>query len=526
MADGAQSAGSRHVGRGIICALLGGIFWGFSGTCAQLLMGQFGVPALWITCVRLAIAAAVFLPLAMLLDRRGLRAVLRDRRSLVQIAAFAVFGVVLTQVSYLLSIQSTNAGTGTVLQQLGLVIIMAYTCVRARRAPRVREVAGLAFALAGVLVIATQGNPSSLSISPAGLFWGLVTACGLACYTLVPARVLEKWGSMVVTGLAMLVGGVAMSAAVRPWSIEVELSPEALAALAALVLVGTFLAYLLYLQGVKDAGPVRAGLLCSVEPVSATVIGVVWLRNPVSLWDVLGCVFVLIMIFLVTGSGKDEAPAEPSDEAEGGLLDDPPLFAGRASVLGYYASRPARRADFERVSALLERTRAGLAARGIVEKGKRYPSSRRLMRSIKEGTTHVVENADGALIAVFALSFSSDKNYRRGIEGAWRTSSDASEQGACGAAEGELSRTCGYAVLRWVSVEPAARRRGVGMFLLDKVDGLARSAHRASVRTDIDEANEPMRLLLEKHGYAFCGTVTIKDALGRTKRHAAYERLL
>lgn len=38
-------AGNRHVVRGIVCALAGGICWGFSGTCAQLLMNDYGAPA-------------------------------------------------------------------------------------------------------------------------------------------------------------------------------------------------------------------------------------------------------------------------------------------------------------------------------------------------------------------------------------------------------------------------------------------------------------------------------------------------
>ncbi|MFR7737345.1 MAG: hypothetical protein ACLU0V_06965, partial [Eggerthella lenta] len=41
-------AGNRHVVRGIVCALAGGICWGFSGTCAQLLMNDYGAPATWI----------------------------------------------------------------------------------------------------------------------------------------------------------------------------------------------------------------------------------------------------------------------------------------------------------------------------------------------------------------------------------------------------------------------------------------------------------------------------------------------
>lgn len=515
-----QGSGS-HVLRGAVCALLGGAFWGFSGTCAQLLLDVYGIPAPWVTCVRLAIAAAVFMAVALIADARTLRACVRDVRSLVQIALFAVFGVVFTQLSYLMAIASTNAGTATVIQQIGLVIVMAASCVRARRGPRPREVAGLLFALAGVFAIATQGDPLSLSISPAGLAWGLMCGVGLALYTLLPERVLEKWGSLSVTGLAMLFGGVSSAALVRPWGYEIHLEPGALVALAALVLVGTFLAYLLYLQGIKDAGPVRASLLCCIEPVSAMLIGAVWLHSAVTGWDVLGCALILAMIFLVTGS-----PTAPADDAgaNGGadgaavgpaaadaLPQEDPLFRGRASVLGYYAARPATHADFRAVQGLLERVRALLAAQGLDDAGKKYPSSRRLMRTVKKGQLHVVEDARGRLIALFAVTSTPDKNYTRGIEGAWRAPADGAGS---------------YAVLRWACVEPDVQRRGVGMFMLDQADRIARAEGRASIRTDTHPENDAMDGLLRKHGYARCGMVEVRDALGRVKRRAAYERLL
>lgn len=520
--------GGSHVMRGAICALLGGAAWGFSGTCAQLLLNNFGIPSLWVTCVRLAIAAVVFMLLAIFMDGRTLRACLRDVRSLVQIALFAVFGVVFTQMSYLLAISNTNAGTATVIQQIGLVIIMVITCVRFRRGPKAREVAGLLFALAGVFVIATQGDPTALSISPEGLFWGVMCAIGLACYTLLPEQVLKKWGSLSVTGLAMLFGGFVAAAVVRPWTYNIVLEPGALAALAALVVIGTFLAYLLYLQGVKDAGPVRASLLCCIEPVSAMAISAVWLGTPVSLWDGIGCVLILIMIFLVTGSPKQAEPAASgqsvasaevaalggngadgaaaASEAGAALPQDDPIFRGRASVLGYYSSRPAGRDDFAAVSDLLHRTREGLVALQLVDEGKKYPSSRRLMRSVSDGLMHVVEDGDGRLIAAFAVTTGADKNYERGIDGAWMR--DGSP----------------YAVLRWACVERDARRRGVGMFMIDKALSLARAAGCATLRCDIHPANDAMRGLLEKQEFTRCGTVEVRDALGRVKRRAAFER--
>lgn len=546
--------------RGALCALLGGAAWGFSGTCAQLLLNDFAIPSLWVTCVRLAVAAAVFMLLAILMDGRTLRACLRDVRSLIQIALFAVFGVVFTQMSYLLAIANTNAGTATVIQQIGLIIIMVITCVRVRRGPKAREVAGLLFAVAGILAIATQGDPTALSISPEGLFWGVMCAIGLACYTLLPERVLKKWGSLSVTGLAMLFGGSVAAAFIRPWTYDITLGPAALAALGALVVIGTFLAYLLYLQGVKDAGPVRASLLCCVEPVSAMVISALWLGTPVSIWDGVGCALILVMIFLVTGSPKEDACVEPagaaheaeeptdagdehlpSDAAIGStpLPQDDPIFRGRASVLGYYASRLALHDDFAVVSDMLRRTREDLVVLGLVDEGKKYPSSRRLMRSIDKGLLHVVEDADGRLIAVFAVTMDADKNYERGIDGAWldgrsfadgrralRSNGVRRSRSIFGGFAKQPATQSSYAVLRWACVEPDARRRGVGMFMLDKALAITRLAGCASLRCDIHPRNEAMRGLLEKHEFTWCGIVEVHDALGRVKRRVAFERLV
>ena len=134
------------------------------------------------------------------------------------------------------------------------------------------------------------------------------------------------------------------------------------------------------------------------------------------------------------------------------------------------------------------------------------------MHSIKNGTTHVIEDAHGRMIAMFAVSFSPDKNYERPIDGAWLTDTSAEPQP--------------YAELHWVAVGYPARRRGVGMFILDKADQIARAGGRSSIRADVYELNGPMQNLLEKHGYERCGTITIKDVFGRVKHRVGYERML
>ena len=157
---------ANRVIRGVMCAAAGGIAWGFSGSCAQVLLDSYGVSALWLTCVRMQLSALLFLALALVLDRRNLAGAVRDKRSVVDIVLFGLFGVALMQVCYLSAIQHTSAGTATVVMQVGLALIMLVVCVQTRRLPRAREVAGLFCAIVGVFIIATQGNPGRAVLEP------------------------------------------------------------------------------------------------------------------------------------------------------------------------------------------------------------------------------------------------------------------------------------------------------------------------------------------------------------------------
>ncbi|MEG1560876.1 MAG: EamA family transporter [Raoultibacter sp.] len=301
--QGAQT----HMIRGIICAMIGAVCWGFSGTCAQMLMDFQGVPVFWITCVRLLGAALLFFIVIMVRERASFVAVLHDWRSLLAILGFALFGVLLTQISYLSAISYTNSGTGTVLERLGLIVIMCYMCLRTRRLPKLREFLGLVLAIGGTFVIATQGNFGNLAIAPEGLFWGIISGFALACYTLMPVGVLKKYGPVIVTGLAMFSGGTVATAVIQPWMIPIEMTPGVIGGMIAIITVGTLGAYIFYLQGITDAGPVKASLIGCIEPISATFFSCVWLGTQITGWDILGCAMIIGMVFLVT---QREAPEE------------------------------------------------------------------------------------------------------------------------------------------------------------------------------------------------------------------------
>lgn len=303
----------RRFWRGVIAALVGGAMWGFSGTCAQYLYQHYEIDPLFITWVRMLGSGILFLILLASAQRGKLRAIAGDCRELGRLALFGIAGLFLCQFTYTTSINATNAGTATVLQSLNTVFILAATCLMMRRAPRAMELGGLALALIATWLIATKGNLTALMIPPAGLAWGLINAASCTFYIMYPKHLFARWGSLPVTGIGMLIGGIA---AVAIWGlgglwgappVVPQLGLDGVLVLAAIVVVGTLAAFGLYLHGVSIVGSVKGGLLGTTEPASAMVFAALWLGTMFTWADWIGLVLMVAMIFLVTLSGSKEA---------------------------------------------------------------------------------------------------------------------------------------------------------------------------------------------------------------------------
>ncbi len=285
--------------RGIVCTTVGGIFWGFSGTCGQYLFSHFGVSSLWLTCIRLLSSGIILTLLALPKHHTAMRAILKERRDVLELIFYGICGLLLCQFSYMTAISYSNAGTTTVLQNLSLIFIMLVTCLHTRRWPNRLETVSLVLAFSGTYILATGGDPAHLAISPFGLFWGITTGVAVTIYSILPRRLLPKWGPEVVTGFGMLIGGVLVNLASRSWQFSVHLPIQGWLAITAIILLGTVLSFSLFMQGVADIGPVKSSMLAATEPVSATVFSALWLHTSFSLSDLIGFILILTTIFLL-----------------------------------------------------------------------------------------------------------------------------------------------------------------------------------------------------------------------------------
>ena len=124
-----------RVRRGIAMAIVGAMLWGINGTVAGFLMDAYAIDPLWLACVRALLGCWFFLVPAFVLNRDALRDAVSSPRNLLWIYGVGLAAILFSQISYLQAIFWTNPATATVIQSLGILLVLVYTCVSRRRLP-------------------------------------------------------------------------------------------------------------------------------------------------------------------------------------------------------------------------------------------------------------------------------------------------------------------------------------------------------------------------------------------------------
>lgn len=291
--------------RGTIFALTGGALWGFSGTCGQYIFANSTMSSETVTSLRM-LGSGLILLLFCLITRKGKTfAIWKEPKDAIRLLCFSLLGLLFCQYAYLSAIKHSNSGTATVLQYTGIVLLMIVTCLLEKRMPAKREGAAVLLAMGGVFLLATHGQPGDLVISSQGLFWGMIAAISLVTYNILPGDILKKWGTPVVNGFGMLIGGVVLAVVFRLWEENWNYDVYIFVALAAIILIGTLLAFCLYLQGVADLGPMKASLFGCAEPVMAAIISALWLHTTFTVVDLMGFVLIIGAVLLVSSREKE-----------------------------------------------------------------------------------------------------------------------------------------------------------------------------------------------------------------------------
>jgi inner membrane transporter RhtA len=235
------------------------------------------------------------------LSRRVLRTVLRDH-SWRDLSVAAGFGLTLALMNFSIyqSMARIPLGIAVTIEFLGPLVV---AIVASRRR---LDLVWAALALGGVLMLARGGG----AVTVAGVAFALLAGVCWAGYILLSTATGKRFTGSSGLAMASIVGTAAMLPAGISSGGSAMLSPELLLIGASVGLLSSVIPYSLELEALRRVPARVFGILMSLEPAVAALVGLVILGEVLSVreWAAIGCVIVACV-----GStrGQEDPPEAP-----------------------------------------------------------------------------------------------------------------------------------------------------------------------------------------------------------------------
>ena len=290
---------------GFIFAGIGGFFWSISGVCGQFLFEQKGWTAEGLIPVRLLSAGLILTILSLIISPKKTFSLFKNFKTFFSLLIFSVFGITMCQYTFFKGINLSNAAIVTAIQYTAPALIIVYLALFKRKKPTTAEVISVIMAVLGTYVLSTHLNPAKLTISNAAFIYALLSMITLAIYTLQPAKLLKEFGSIPVTGVGMLIGGILMCIFMPPVQGIGTIDFPAICALFGVIILGTVFSFTMFLEGTKRIGPAKTSLLSAIEPVGSAILCFLFMNVRFTIYDVVGMILIISTVFISYFSEKE-----------------------------------------------------------------------------------------------------------------------------------------------------------------------------------------------------------------------------
>jgi drug/metabolite transporter (DMT)-like permease len=267
------------------------VIWGIPYLLIKVALDGVSVPVL--VLARTAIGAAVLLPV--MLYRREWAQVLSHWKPVLGFAFFEMIAawLLLSDAEHRL----TSSLTGLLIAATPIVVALIDRFTGGERRMGVKRLAGLGVGFVGVAVLAGPELTGGSAWSVAEVL--LVSTC-YAIAPLIAARYLSDVPALPLAATCLGVAAVVYALpAAATWPSEIP-SSRVLFAIAALALICTALAFLVFFALIREVGPARALVFTYVNPAVALAAGVLVLHEPITWWNIAGLALILAGSVLAT----------------------------------------------------------------------------------------------------------------------------------------------------------------------------------------------------------------------------------
>ena len=291
---------TTHKTNGTLLIILAGIFWGSMGIFVRGLTALAGFTSIQIVCVRLTVAALTFALILLIKDARGFRIRIKD------IPLFLGLGfcsILFFTTCYFTAIRMMTLSIAAILLYTSPIWVMLLSLLLFHEKMTRPKFLALVISFLGCIFVSGIGSGGS-AVTPAGILIGLGAGLGYGLYSILGTLALRRYSTYTVTAYTFVTaaaGSLFISSLPDLWhKITACTSKPYLYILIVLTgLVTAVIPFLLYTLGLEQVEASRAAILATIEPMVATLIGVVVFHEYLTVLSVLGILCILAAIVLL-----------------------------------------------------------------------------------------------------------------------------------------------------------------------------------------------------------------------------------
>ena len=286
---------TKKTPRGAAASILAAAaLWGIIGVWNRRLMAG-GLSPYSIVVVRNCGGLVLLLAVMALRDRSVFRV---ERQHLKYFFGTGVVSVVLFTVCYFSCQEICSLAVASILLYTAPAIVVVLSAILWRERVTKKKLLALGLTLVGCALVCGVFS-GALTVTGGGIALGLGAGFFYALYSIFGRYALAHYGPMTVTVWTFVFAGVASLVLVRPAELAALAQPSLALTAVGLVVCSTVLPYILYTRGLARVEAGKASILASLEPVVASVAGVVLFGEPMSPLTAAGIVCVLAGVYIL-----------------------------------------------------------------------------------------------------------------------------------------------------------------------------------------------------------------------------------
>ena len=283
----------KKSGGACACILSAAALWGVIGLWNRRLLAS-GLSPTSIVTVRTLGGMLLLSAIFAVKDRNVFRV---RREHLKYFFGTGVISVVLFTACYFSCQKICSLAVASVLLYTAPSFVVILSAILWREPVTGKKLTALGLTLVGCACVCGLFS-EDLTVTATGILLGLGAGFFYALYSIFGRYALAHYDSMTVTVWTFLFAGPASLVFLRPAELA-ALTPSAWLTAAGLVVFSTVLPYILYTKGLSQVESGRASIMASLEPVVASLAGVLVFGEPMGILTAAGIALVLAGVIIL-----------------------------------------------------------------------------------------------------------------------------------------------------------------------------------------------------------------------------------